>query len=95
MSLVTGCLSGHGAGSSSKGHASSSYLADVKKSLRPSEVSLLFQTIDDYKKKDNYEKMVTTVVGLFTERDENFHLLASRCSRHNIFAPSFQTEVFK
>lgn len=71
-------FSPHGAGSSSKSQVYSSFLADVKKSLRPSEVSLLFQTIDNYKKNDNYEKMVTTVVGLFTEKDENFHLLVSK-----------------
>lgn len=52
----------------------------MKRSLRPSEVSLLVQTIDNYKKNDNYEQMVTSVVGLFTERDGNFHLLARECS---------------
>lgn len=84
--VVTRCSSLHGAGSSSKSHAFSSYIAGVKKTLKPSELSLLFQTIDHYKKNDDYEKMVTTVVGLFTEREENFHLLVGRWNQHHILA---------
>ncbi|XP_078480324.1 regulator of telomere elongation helicase 1 [Lampetra planeri] len=51
------------------------FLADVKKTLGAERSSQLFQAIHSYKMTDNYENLVTTVVSLFTERDEDLHLL--------------------
>uniref|UniRef100_A0A669AZU7 Regulator of telomere elongation helicase 1 n=1 Tax=Oreochromis niloticus TaxID=8128 RepID=A0A669AZU7_ORENI len=51
------------------------FLTDVKKALGAERSTQLFQAIHTYKKTDNYEKLVTTAVSLFTERDENFGLL--------------------
>ncbi|CAB1417634.1 unnamed protein product [Pleuronectes platessa] len=51
------------------------FLADVKKALGAEKSAELFKTINSYKKTDNYEQLVTTVVSLFTERDEDFNLL--------------------
>uniref|UniRef100_A0A8D0DBW1 Regulator of telomere elongation helicase 1 n=1 Tax=Sander lucioperca TaxID=283035 RepID=A0A8D0DBW1_SANLU len=51
------------------------FLADVKKAVGAEKSAQLFQAIQSYKKTDNYETLVTTVVSLFTERDEDFNLL--------------------
>lgn len=42
-------------------------------------MSQLFQAINNYKKTDNYENLVMTVVSLFTEKDEDLNLLISKC----------------
>lgn len=41
-------------------------------------MALLFQTLDNYKKSNDYDNLVTTVVSLFTEKDEDFHLLVRK-----------------
>uniref|UniRef100_A0A3Q0RHP5 Regulator of telomere elongation helicase 1 n=1 Tax=Amphilophus citrinellus TaxID=61819 RepID=A0A3Q0RHP5_AMPCI len=51
------------------------FLTDVKKALGAEKSAQLFQAIHSYKKTDDYEKLVTTAVSLFTERDEDFNLL--------------------
>ncbi|KAM9342686.1 regulator of telomere elongation helicase 1 isoform 2-T2 [Pholidichthys leucotaenia] len=62
-------------GSSSKSEVHAAFLSDVKKALGAEKSAQLFQAITSYKKTNNYEDLVTTVVSLFTERDENFGLL--------------------
>uniref|UniRef100_A0A671VQE4 Regulator of telomere elongation helicase 1 n=1 Tax=Sparus aurata TaxID=8175 RepID=A0A671VQE4_SPAAU len=64
----------HG-GSAPKSEVHAAFLADVKKALGAEKSAQLFQAIYSYKKTDNYENLVTTVVSLFTERDEDFNLL--------------------
>lgn len=49
----------------------------MKKTLEPQEMTLLFQTIDNYKKTDDYQNLVNTVVSLFMEKDKDLHLLVS------------------
>uniref|UniRef100_A0A669D8B5 Regulator of telomere elongation helicase 1 n=1 Tax=Oreochromis niloticus TaxID=8128 RepID=A0A669D8B5_ORENI len=61
--------------SASKNEVHTTFLTDVKKALGAERSTQLFQAIHTYKKTDNYEKLVTTAVSLFTERDENFGLL--------------------
>lgn len=63
------------AGSEQKNEVHTAFLADVKKALGAEKSAQLFQAIRSYKKTDDYESLVTTVVSLFTERDENFNLL--------------------
>lgn len=65
-------------GSAPKNEFHAAFLADVKKSLGAEKSTQLFQAIHKYKKTDNYENLVTTVVSLFTERDEDFNLLVSK-----------------
>uniref|UniRef100_A0A7N5ZZL2 Regulator of telomere elongation helicase 1 n=1 Tax=Anabas testudineus TaxID=64144 RepID=A0A7N5ZZL2_ANATE len=65
-------------GSAPKNEFHAAFLADVKKSLGAEKSGQLFQAIHNYKKTDNYENLVTTVVSLFTERDEDFNLLVSK-----------------
>lgn len=72
-------LSSDYAGSSSSSEVHSSFLGDVKKALGPEKMSQLFQAINNYKKTDNYENLVMTVVSLFTEKDEDLNLLISKC----------------
>uniref|UniRef100_A0A8C5HBJ2 Regulator of telomere elongation helicase 1 n=1 Tax=Gouania willdenowi TaxID=441366 RepID=A0A8C5HBJ2_GOUWI len=62
-------------GSAQKNEVHSNFLADVKKALPAEESAHLFKAIHSYKKTDSYEQLVSTVVSLFTERDENFSLL--------------------
>ncbi|XP_006804367.1 regulator of telomere elongation helicase 1 isoform X1 [Neolamprologus brichardi] len=62
-------------GSASKNEVHTTFLTDVKKALGAERSTQLFQAIHTYKNTDNYEKLVTTAVNLFTERDENFGLL--------------------
>uniref|UniRef100_A0AAX7TBD8 Regulator of telomere elongation helicase 1 n=1 Tax=Astatotilapia calliptera TaxID=8154 RepID=A0AAX7TBD8_ASTCA len=61
--------------STSKNEVHTTFLTDVKKALGAERSTQLFQAIHTYKNTDNYEKLVTTAVNLFTERDENFGLL--------------------
>ncbi|XP_070766663.1 regulator of telomere elongation helicase 1 [Enoplosus armatus] len=60
---------------SAKSEVHAAFLSDVKKSLGAEKTTQLFQAIHSYKKTDSYENLVTTVVSLFTERDEDFNLL--------------------
>lgn len=62
-------------GSAPKTDILATFLADVKKALGAEKSTQLFQAIHSYKKTDNYEHLVTTVVSLMTERDEDFQLL--------------------
>ncbi|CAM9303939.1 unnamed protein product [Lampetra planeri] len=73
----------HGAPAQKKA-VHSVFLADVKKTLGAERSSQLFQAIHSYKMTDNYENLVTTVVSLFTERDEDLHLL-TRVSRPSTY----------
>ncbi|KAM8754557.1 regulator of telomere elongation helicase 1 isoform 1-T1 [Acanthopagrus schlegelii] len=68
-------LGGPQTGSAPKSEVHAAFLADVKKALGAEKSAQLFQAIYSYKKTDNYENLVTTVVSLFTERDEDFNLL--------------------
>ncbi|XP_068605781.1 regulator of telomere elongation helicase 1 [Brachionichthys hirsutus] len=68
-------LRGRQTGSASKTDAHSAFLADVKKALGPEKSARLFRTVCGYKKTDDYDALVATVVSLFTERDEDFGLL--------------------
>ncbi|XP_047221537.1 regulator of telomere elongation helicase 1 isoform X3 [Girardinichthys multiradiatus] len=63
------------AGSDKKNEVHTAFLADVKKALGAEKSAQLFQAIRSYKKTDHYDNLVTTVVSLFTERDENINLL--------------------
>ncbi|XP_039656402.1 regulator of telomere elongation helicase 1 [Perca fluviatilis] len=67
------------------------FLADVKKAVGAEKSAQLFQAIQSYKKSDNYENLVTTVVGLFTERDEDFSLLV----RFGMFIPARHKKQYK
>ncbi|KAM9351348.1 regulator of telomere elongation helicase 1 [Symphorus nematophorus] len=62
-------------GSAPKSEVHATFLADVKKALGAEKSAQLFQAIYSYKRTDNYENLVTIVVSLFTERDEDFSLL--------------------
>ncbi|KAG7521076.1 regulator of telomere elongation helicase 1 isoform X1 [Solea senegalensis] len=62
-------------GGAPKKEVHSAFLADVKKALGAQKSAQLFQAIHSYKQNDDYEKLVTTVVSLFTERNEDFSLL--------------------
>lgn len=55
-----------------------SFLAHVKKALGAEKSAELFQAIHSYKKTDNYENLISTVVNLFTEKDEDFCLLVRK-----------------
>lgn len=68
------CLSG----SAKKNEAHATFLADVKKNLGAERSSQLFQAIHSYKKTENYENLVTKVVSLFSENDDDLHLLVSK-----------------
>ncbi|KAM7412359.1 hypothetical protein PAMA_022037 [Pampus argenteus] len=63
-------------GSAPKNDVHSAFLADVRKALEGERSAQLFQAIRNYKTTDNYENLMTTVVSLFTEKDEHFSLLA-------------------
>ncbi|XP_069035422.1 regulator of telomere elongation helicase 1 isoform X3 [Lepisosteus oculatus] len=61
--------------SAHKNQVLSTYLSDVKKAIGPAKYSQFHEAIQHYKKTDHYDSMVSTVVGLFTEKPEDFHLL--------------------
>ncbi|XP_061758411.1 regulator of telomere elongation helicase 1-like isoform X2 [Nerophis ophidion] len=60
------------------------FLADVKKALGPEGSARLCQAVQSYRTTDNYDNMVSVVVALFTEKDENFSLL---CRLSSIIRP--------
>uniref|UniRef100_A0AAQ4QGJ9 Regulator of telomere elongation helicase 1 n=1 Tax=Gasterosteus aculeatus aculeatus TaxID=481459 RepID=A0AAQ4QGJ9_GASAC len=68
----------------SKRDVPAAFLADVKKAIGEEKSTLLFQALQSYKKSDNYDDMVGTVVSVFTERDEDFILLI----RFSMFIPA-------
>ncbi|XP_061113879.1 regulator of telomere elongation helicase 1 isoform X2 [Conger conger] len=53
----------------------SAFLNDVKNAIGAEKSKLLFKAVQDYKKTDNYENMVSEVVSLLTEKSEDFCLL--------------------
>uniref|UniRef100_A0A665WFC2 Regulator of telomere elongation helicase 1 n=1 Tax=Echeneis naucrates TaxID=173247 RepID=A0A665WFC2_ECHNA len=66
----------------------SSSCASIGDSFFVSERSAqLFETIQSYKKTNNYENLVTTVVSMFTERHDDFQFL------HSEFLTFFCTDV--
>ncbi|KAA8591226.1 hypothetical protein FQN60_002169, partial [Etheostoma spectabile] len=64
---------------------------DVKKAVGAEKSAQLFQVIQSYKKTDNYDDLVATVVSLFTERDEDFNLLV----RFGMFIPARHKKRYK
>ncbi|KAM8863625.1 regulator of telomere elongation helicase 1 isoform 2-T2 [Spinachia spinachia] len=75
----------------SKRDVPAAFLADVKKAVGEEKSTLLFQAIQSYKKTDNYDDLVSTVVSIFTERDEDFNLL----TRFSIFIPTRHKKRYK
>uniref|UniRef100_A0A8C7YUV4 Regulator of telomere elongation helicase 1 n=1 Tax=Oryzias sinensis TaxID=183150 RepID=A0A8C7YUV4_9TELE len=71
--------------------ARSTFAADVKKALGAERCARLSDAISNYKKTDNYEDLVTTVVSLFTERDANFQLL----TRFSLFIHPHHKKKYK
>uniref|UniRef100_A0A8C3G854 Regulator of telomere elongation helicase 1 n=1 Tax=Cyclopterus lumpus TaxID=8103 RepID=A0A8C3G854_CYCLU len=69
----------------------SAFLADVKKAIGAEKSARLFQAIKSFKKTDGYDALVTTVVSLFTERDEDFKLLI----RFGLFIPTRHKKQYK
>ncbi|XP_029968849.1 regulator of telomere elongation helicase 1 [Salarias fasciatus] len=61
--------------SAAKTELHAAFLSDVKRALGAERSARLFQAVHSYKKSDHYESLVATVVGLLTERDEDFGLL--------------------
>uniref|UniRef100_A0A674D0N1 Regulator of telomere elongation helicase 1 n=1 Tax=Salmo trutta TaxID=8032 RepID=A0A674D0N1_SALTR len=55
-----------------------SFIAAVKKSIGLEKSNQLFSAIQSYKKTDNYDSLVGTVVSLLTEKNEDFNLLSSK-----------------
>lgn len=56
---------------------STSLLSDIKMAVGAEKTNQLFVALQTYKKTNDYEQMVSTVVGLLTERDEDIILLKS------------------
>lgn len=52
-----------------------SLLSDIKKAIGAEKTNQLFVALQMYKKTNDYNQMVSTVVGLLTERDEDIILL--------------------
>ncbi|KAJ8016436.1 hypothetical protein DPEC_G00007190 [Dallia pectoralis] len=63
--------------STQKSHIYSSFITDVKSSIGLEQSNQLFSAIQSYKKTDNYESLVGTVVSLLTEKNEDFNLLST------------------
>ncbi|XP_046714369.1 regulator of telomere elongation helicase 1 isoform X2 [Silurus meridionalis] len=54
---------------------SASLLSDIRKAVGAEKTGLLFSALKEYRQTNDYEQMVSTVVGLLTERDEDIALL--------------------
>uniref|UniRef100_A0A3B3HYD3 Uncharacterized protein n=1 Tax=Oryzias latipes TaxID=8090 RepID=A0A3B3HYD3_ORYLA len=69
----------------------SSGVSDRTLTLGAERCARLSDAISNYKKTDNYEDLVTTVVSLFTERDDNFQLL----TRFSLFIHPHHKKKYK
>ncbi|KAG7327644.1 hypothetical protein KOW79_009250 [Hemibagrus wyckioides] len=69
---------------------SASLLSDIKKAIGAEKTNQLFLALQTYKKTNDYEQMVSTVVGLLTERDEDIILL----KRLTVFIPAHHRQQF-
>ncbi|XP_078144359.1 regulator of telomere elongation helicase 1 isoform X1 [Centroberyx gerrardi] len=58
-----------------KNEIHATFVTDVKKAIGAEKSSQLFLAIQNYKKTENYENLVATVVSLLTEKDEDIRLL--------------------
>uniref|UniRef100_A0A672Q0N5 Regulator of telomere elongation helicase 1 n=1 Tax=Sinocyclocheilus grahami TaxID=75366 RepID=A0A672Q0N5_SINGR len=58
-----------------KGLSCSSLLSDIKQAIGAEKTRQMFLALQAYKTSNNYEQMVSTVVSLLTERDEDIALL--------------------
>lgn len=61
-----------------KNEIHATFVADVKKAIGVEKSNQLFLAVQNYKKSDNYDNLVATVVSLLTEREEDFSLLHSK-----------------
>lgn len=52
-----------------------SLLSDINKAIGTEKTKQIFEALKTYKNTNDYEQMVSTVVGLLTERDEDIVLL--------------------
>ncbi|MCJ8737913.1 hypothetical protein PDJAM_G00029500 [Pangasius djambal] len=69
---------------------SASLLSDIKTAIGAEKTNQLFVALQTYKKTNDYEQMVSTVVGLLTERDEDIILL----KRLTAFIPAHHRQQF-
>ncbi len=58
-----------------EGLSCSSLLSDIKQAIGAEKTRQMFLALQAYKTSHNYEQMVSTVVSLLTERDEDIALL--------------------
>ncbi len=58
-----------------EGLSCSSLLSDIKQAIGAEKTRQMFLALQAYKTSFNYEQMVSTVVSLLTERDEDIALL--------------------
>nr|AAH90710.1 Zgc:113114 [Danio rerio] len=58
-----------------EGPSCSSLLSDIKQAIGAEKTRQMFSALQAYKTSNNYEQMVSTVVSLLTERDEDIALL--------------------
>ncbi|XP_062868551.1 regulator of telomere elongation helicase 1 [Trichomycterus rosablanca] len=72
------------------GHFSATLLSDIKKAVGAEKTNQLFVALQTYKKTNDYEQMVSTVVGLLTERDGDIFLL----KRLAVFIPAHHRQQF-
>uniref|UniRef100_A0A672Q0A6 Regulator of telomere elongation helicase 1 n=1 Tax=Sinocyclocheilus grahami TaxID=75366 RepID=A0A672Q0A6_SINGR len=72
--LGTAELNG-GDGKNGEGLSCSSLLSDIKQAIGAEKTRQMFLALQAYKTSNNYEQMVSTVVSLLTERDEDIALL--------------------
>lgn len=63
-------------GSAGKRGVYQAFMADVKAALGEEKYDLLYKAVSCYKKTENYDNMVSTVVSLLTEREQDYSLLA-------------------
>lgn len=60
------------------GLSCSSLLSDIRQAIGAEKTRQMFVALQEYKTTNNYEQMVSTVVSLLTERDEDITLLTRK-----------------
>uniref|UniRef100_A0A8C9U4G9 Regulator of telomere elongation helicase 1 n=1 Tax=Scleropages formosus TaxID=113540 RepID=A0A8C9U4G9_SCLFO len=62
-------------GSSQKSILYATFISDIKRAIGVEKSHQFFSAVEDYKKTDNYDNMISKVVSLLTEKAEDFSVL--------------------
>uniref|UniRef100_A0A8C9TRX0 Regulator of telomere elongation helicase 1 n=1 Tax=Scleropages formosus TaxID=113540 RepID=A0A8C9TRX0_SCLFO len=76
-------------GSSQKSILYATFISDIKRAIGVEKSHQFFSAVEDYKKTDNYDNMISKVVSLLTEKAEDFSVLKSKYKNLAVQTPLY------